>query len=270
MGLRGHLFQACINYIADSYNLSRYNANIIIADGEYEESIVLPSYSTNTGVITIQPTTPGGVTIKRTDATIISGRSGGRFLLHNLKFELTINSIEQGAGGGLHVFLIMSNISLEIFGMHITINMQGDFSNGLRYCNAISAQSYSDITFSAGDIGYSVTINNPNSARVFVMWGSNYGKYMFNGSNVSDVSEESFKWDVNGDLGSGSFMRLSLRSSCVCQTGRTYITTFTGTTSGRRYDIAGGSSCETGNQGEELFPGDAAGYVETATFSWYK
>lgn len=239
----------------------------MVADGTYIETIVLPAYSTNTGIINILAVNPGSVTIKQTDATIVTSYSGNKFAFYNLKFDLTINAVEEGTRGGISAFLLRFNTSLEIFGMQLTINMHGDFSNGLRYCNAISAQDYSSITFSAGDIDYSLTVNNPNDAQIYVFWGSNFGHYTFNGSNINNK----LTWAVSGNLGSnGIFLRLSLNTLCFCQSGRTYLTTFSGSIQGQCYNVTGGSSCDTGGKGEEFFPGSTAGYVETLSYSWYK
>ena len=42
------------------------------------------------------------------------------------------------------------------------------------------------------------------------------------------------------------------------------------TATGRRYDCSSGGSIFVANQGAEFFPGAEAGYVDAATYSWYK
>ena len=50
--------QAALNYVSDTYNLSRYNLTIRLAEGDYgDASIQLPDYTTSSGRITVQGAT---------------------------------------------------------------------------------------------------------------------------------------------------------------------------------------------------------------------
>lgn len=163
--------QACVNYIAENYNLASYNATILIANGDYTEQgrINLPAYTTNTGRIYIK-----GVSNNSADV-----KTQGYFLSRDSLYEIwsqTLLNYYQPDSWGACAQVWAGQLSLR--------NVLCDLSNldsnmTARSYGALSAINGGTIRFYAyddNDLPTGITIKNTgNFIPAFIMQASNKG-----------------------------------------------------------------------------------------------
>lgn len=260
--------QACVNYVCDNYNLSRYNVNIHIADGTYEGGIILPNFTSSTGAIYIRPINVGSVTLISTNEGLITVK-GGTWGLIDLDLEVTVSPSGSAQLNGIFALQALNNSTVYINGIYLTFNMQGDYSNDGRYCRCYSAESGAQFSFAeSANRGFTINSNINESANLIAIFGKTGGGYITHTSyNIS--AETSLLCTVTGRF--RTFISLEDGSTFSRITSRTYDFQFAAdSVTGKRYEVKSGSWCNTGGMGEEFFPGDTVGSVEASTYSWYK
>lgn len=264
--------QKCVNFIADNYNLSTFNVLINIADGTYNESVTLPSYTSSTGNIVLRASNPYMVTISAVDESCLSAYKEATYYVQYINFKLTINAQTEGTRHGISMIYVDS-ATIKFTGFNCETTYNGDFRNGLVYNATFSAINYGNIEFYPGTKPYSAAYNNSaNPCQVYANWLQRFSQVIFHATYDASVAVN-LLFSVSGVLGSstayGIFMRCSGSSKFINQV-YSYTTSFSGTLSNcRRYLIESGSSCETNGQGADFFPGDQNGSIDSATYAWY-
>ena len=264
--------QKCVNFIADNYNLSTFSVLINIADGTYNESVTLPSYTSSTGNIALRASNPYMVTISAVDESCLSAYGEATYNVQYINFKLTINAQTEGNRHGISMIYV-DGATIKFTGFNCETTYNGDFTNGLVYNVTFSAINYGNIEFYPGTKPYSAAYNNSaNPCQVYAYWLQRFSQVLFHATYDASVAVN-LLFSVSGVLGSsttyGIFMRCSGSSKFINQV-YTYTNSFSGTLSNcRRYSIESGSSCETNGQGADFFPGDQNGSIDSATYAWY-
>ena len=252
--------QACVTYVCDNYNISRFTLTIHVADGEYS-AVNLSNFNATTGKISIVGKGSTRTIIKAENNGCIQA-TGGKWYLYDIGLEC----IARDAGSST-----------------------GYIETGLIYC-----YTYSDVTIYRGVSG-KVSINdNIKNYR-----GSVRGVYSGSNSNLTirDITLETIKQStgfgkniavhaITVNSAVCNFLSNSYNAVCATINGDFYSTitsdvggvvnvnntnmpTFEGSCTGYRYIAKNGGVINTGGRGPELFPGLIAGTADSNRYSWY-
>lgn len=253
--------QACVNYIADNYNVSRYILTIRLSEGEFSKC-ALPNYNVTTGRINIVGKS-GGATVIKAENGVCLYASGGKWWLYNI--YLKVRAKDSGSSSnryietGLLYAVSYSNINI-VEGVRGLVEIDEGIVNykgavrGLfvgTNSNCIVQNLTLDYTKPSSGNGKSVgvyAVNVVNATCNFLTY--EYGA-------VCATINGDFTVSVNSDDG-GKILLNNIN-----------MPTFAGDCSGKRYNAVRGGTIDTGGRGQEVFPGKLPGTVDTAHFSWY-
>lgn len=265
--------QACINYIINNYNIGNYRATINIANGTYNENLVLSDFSRNNGdiMITSASGNRGDVRINCTlprASTIVA--TAGKWRLSYLTIDLSPDMSQFEGTNDAYTSIILSQ------GKNSEVIMTG---NNCRFLpdNGSPAGNYYMYAFRAMDggtlriepasvIGRFDTNDLPNKVSVSVLQSSTQGLISSSGTNSAELFPG---LGMNADYSTCAFA-----DSGDIRFWSTHpyppVITNSRTTAGRRYRAQGGGTINVGNRGADFFPGTADGTVDASTYSWYK
>lgn len=261
--------QACINYVTNNFNIVGFVATIRIAAGTYNENLTLGIYSRTTGyiVLTSYVGAENQVNIK------MSGTSGlycpgGPYYIRNINPSMrpiynssvwtTISLCAIDNGGELHfrsTQLSMTDMSGISDSADYEFRMFACYGNGLLVFDpAISGENPTSISFNMKD--------------------QNKVSHILHGERGANIQTSATNLDqshamINCSGTCTDFLRLS-NAKFTTVAGATYHMKFSGNVIGQRYSLINGASCLTNNDGENYFPGNAAGFVQDDTYCWYK
>lgn len=241
--------QAALNYVSDTYNLSRYNLTIRLAEGDYgDASIQLPDYTTSSGRITIQ-----GATADAED--VIVGRISINTPVEYYVDHLTIKAASP-VQGALYVCDCQNG----------TINLRNIIFD-LRNCEPLPSQPYRALCSRGGTIRIPSTNADtptgikilPHPTRAFTPLYATVGTISF----IADITvdgdmtvSEGFAYATNG----GTIQRGWYGDT---NPGRLPVVSSTGSVTGRRYTASMNGVIYTYNGGAEFFPGSESGVLST-------
>lgn len=259
--------QACYNYVADNYNLSRYTVTIHVADGIYSP-FSAGNFTSTTGGIVISARDAKfaddfPVVISGQNSMLVSYTGNGALTLKNLKYKQTLtndartflSSVFCGGPGSLIIdrfFLdtnATDNFSGNKFFRTLWLNggnayIQNNSSNGACYIN-------SNVSDSSYNIVNSIFYSSLGSSLIF----------------RNALSEELSSIVCSGKAASFAVSNNGLISR---NTNNSFPLKFSGSFVGKRYNSVSGGKIDTSNSGPDYFPGDTPGTVEASTYSWYK
>ena len=265
--------QACVNYVTDNYNVSRYSVYINVAAGTYSERLSLSSYSRTTGLIYIIGEDGTIIDLVNSNTVFISI---GYWYLQNLtiRCSLTDEISEIMSGYTLRTPLQVENNAI-VYIIKCTLEIVSSITlttlpQSLELA-VISVQGAS-VVFSAS-LGHSAMIL-PDSMPVTSSLVRRFIRMLTDGSVI-----------VNGNYNSQDYAKCECSGACeefilvraakfTRQGTPAYKFIFSvidsKSVTGKRYNIDNGGTCETVSGGAEYFPGDTAGSVDSTTYSWYK
>lgn len=263
--------QACINYVSDNYNLSRYNVTIKCLSKLYAltSTLQLSDYTSSTGYITIEGLPCDGedsfqTTLEISDKTLVNHSTAKVYRIKGINYKLNMSSSMTKYGA---VILSNGGGSLYIDGFSVTVNMIGEFDSNCDL-RTVHASSYSTINLqNTYDIKCTISVvSYPESSKYLIegiFVSRSNGTIACLGASTEDLAKISCsgKASAFAYISDGSFGR---------NLGYTYPMTFEGDFSGKRYAALNGGTINTAGLGQEFFPGDSPGTIETSTFSWYK
>lgn len=258
--------QACLNYVCDNYNLSRYSVVINLSQGTYTSGgventsgvINLPSYATSSGQIILQ-----GATLDAADTVLnyrVALNTSLNYQLKNLTIAPTVKSTN---AAGYTLLSVMQGI-LELY------NVKLDLS----YVEGHSIYIYSRTGMSVQNYGY-IRIPATNSQDI-----PNGLIFDFKESslNIIPISLVTGRVQMTADIeiiGSLSTSQpfvaveqlsvFSLGLSALPNPGRTPQINISESSemNCKRYSVNTNSILRTGGQGAEFFPGSVAGTVSS-------
>ena len=257
--------QACVNFVCDNYNLSRYVAYIRIADGVYEESVTIGKYTASTGYLHLIGNSSDKMAVilrrkivnKVQSASIAGKGSGEKIYISYITFEMIYDTAEVTSATTGHFCVWSQSSALYLFDCKFKVEAKSN-------ANLVN---YSMITASADGI---VKIFHGCEFEVIKDEGITYYPYaIFNTGfvTVGSATDESPSLKVTGDYNVFYYARNNAGFSVE---GNSPFLSFApqGEVTGRRFFISTGSWVQTFGQGSDYFPGSVDGYIDTSTYSW--
>lgn len=264
--------QACVNYICDTYNLSRYNAYINVSAGTYEEGgLECKDFTASGGQIVIKSAddeTPATIYQKLSSQSentyCVRITSLQRYVFQDLKFKLEINYSNPTTNQYPSLFAV-SGGAASITNCDFELNM------------IIDDISNTNFRLIASTGGGTLTINNFNltydlknfALTTHIIFIERDASVLISASNVSQESITSTITDNTQSLQSTVNTVYINNGSLTFNGGSTYRGLIQGDITARRYYVVNGGKLMTGGSGTEYLPGDKAGYVQTSTYSFY-
>ena len=244
--------QAAINYITDNYNVSRYTATIILAEGTYEENVRLYSYTSGGGHISIfGPNFTDGNPKAVILGSLSSNSDAGTWYFGRIKIQNKPNTNSTGTLG-YYGISVASGVFLTIEGCVIDISEPGPANTwkaAMNTYNGGTIQIHSNSTDkglvvnsgTATDVDYILVA--ANGSQIILDSDMEINSNIKNGGNVLEVYEN-------------SIFRVYTRSGFSKPV-------ISGTVTGKRYDAYLNGIINTRGGGTEYIPGTIAGTTAT-------
>lgn len=264
--------QAAVNYATGNYSVGNYHINIRVVAGTYNENVTLPDFSRGTGYIAVLSDSGARDVIvnAQTNSTGMRGTafacSGGAWRLYHMDARRVENPTT--AVGAVGYCYTVGDGDLYLYGCAARQSFPnspspiGGNAYGIRILNADGGGALhlmpSDvaglISAQAGASG-DPSVDVISVSRGGTLWlhrtpdESLYPYFECSGSCGIFLN----MWQVGAinTVSSGTLMH------------------FTGTMTGKRYSLAGGSHVSGTGGSETFFPGDEAGTVQESTYCWY-
>lgn len=220
--------QAALNYVAENYNLSTYNATVRVEAGEYVQGLVFPKYSATTGRLLIAGAGK--------DNTILRGRNWNPFGAMVQLFDLTLSGTdERPEFGHAYTFLHVGSGAIECHRIRFDATTPRDFP-------VIPVAAFGGEAFLYDDIEAEGTVYTFLSVS--------------NGGVVHIVGNVQLSGTASGETvaagGAGLVAVYNLPTTAI-----------TGSATGRRYVAATNGIINTNGRGPEFFPGSEPGVVSS-------
>lgn len=249
--------QACVNYVTDNYNVSRFVARIIISPGTYR-SFELPSYSRTTGYCAIvgnKSNTFLESSSTKTETAILA--DGSYWVVDGLSVKVSSENITASATYPTAIiadnygYIRLANVSIEL--------LQMTNSGSINRLRGIEAIRFGSIDIREGcSVNGSYEDSQPNRM---------VGLISYSGGRISLQYPE----DSQSPLGLfGDYSVVAAAEGGTIERAVPNLGIVIGTATGKRYQVALGGNISVQGAGEEYFPGTQNGTVESSTFSWYK
>ena len=227
--------QACVQYVADNYNISRYVCTISIAAGTYDEAVNLPKYNSTTGSIRLVGAGKNQTIIAHTDSSTLSLQFAVAYTVTQMTIEMvTTASFTATNSAAVNCrtsgSLILSNCKVRVTCGKDGLNM-----------HCVWMQD-SKLTIANVDFESSLTEGATGSSLYC----------MYNQNSFSSIVEDC---TINGTYA----CILSVMLLGLFHKQRSTAPIITGTATGIRYSASRNSIIDTGGGGAEYFPGDTAG-----------
>lgn len=244
--------QACINYVTDNYNTSRYTCTISIAAGDYtsdSKTVNLRNYSSAGGVIQII-----GANSDTEENTIIPGISLSSAVTYRIK-NVTIKPSNGDNyiaavycnAGAVYLFNVVLDISNTVVETGSLYGIIADRQSTINIDSTESTDELNGITIRVGNVATRSLL----SAQV--------GDIVFS----ADISIEGSATMTLASINSTDLGKVRRVLSARANPGRLPSFTASGTISGPRYRCIANGIINTLNGGAEFFPGDTAGIANT-------
>ena len=259
--------QACADYVSNNYNVGSYVASIIVSAGTYEERLTLGSYSRTSGYIIIQAATDETVTISAENGNLVVIRSSSVWHIRNINLVHHFYAPNNGIANFYHIVSVGINSTANLSGCVIKAEYTGEAaSSGTVTIRMLYVGASSQLNLYTKET--SIEYYKGNANWLYVLFAGGKGTIEVDGSN--DSSEDG-EITVFGEC--TSFVMAS-GGSIFVNTSYLVDPVFTvpgdKSATGKRYEATSGGTINAGGQGTEYFPGDSAGTVEAASYSWYK
>ena len=244
--------QACINYVTDNYNTSRYTCTINIASGDYTSDgaiVSLRNYSSAGGVIQII-----GANSDTEENTILPGISLSSAVTYRIK-NVTLKPSKGDNyiaavycnAGAVYLFNVVLDISNTVVANGSLYGIIADRQSTINIDSTESMDELNGIKIRVGN----VTTRSLLSAQV--------GDIVFS----ADISIEGNATMTLASINSTDLGKVRRVLSARANPGRLPTFTASGTISGPRYRCIANGIVNTLNGGTEFFPGDTAGTTNT-------
>jgi hypothetical protein len=262
--------QACVDYVSNNYNLNSNNVGIRIFPGTYNESLTFGEFSRTTGHISLFPHDDNySVTITSQNKNTVTVY-GGAWYLRGLIIKNTVTAINDGINHYLYCIVAAEKGYVYIEGCDINQEYTGAAPTDhieLRMLAAITSSSLIQINATSRTRNH-LRFHKGNSSAMYVFFAEHGGTIQTISSNTN---QEYVTIHCEGEmsgfvvLSNGKFYSIgggNYASKFVIDNGKAV--------TGKRYSLINSSICSTGNSGQEYFPGDIAGTIETDTYCVYK
>lgn len=264
--------QAAVNYATGTYALGNYNIRILVATGTYNESVTLPDFSRGTGHIEI--ITKSGERDVIVNAVLDSngtrqacfGATGGTWVISYMDARRIENPTTARNFPAVGCYMASnSGTTLSLYGVAArqSVPNVASFDSSSYACRVISADYGATVSMRHSKMPFIIeTATITGGPSVVALHVSRKGTL-----NLYRSSNDTLSHDVNCSGSCSAFLSVSQGGQVSrISTGSAF--NFTGTVTGKRYDLTTGSSVVVDGNAD-FFPGDTEGTVETSTYCWY-
>lgn len=240
--------QAAINYVTSNYNINIYVSTIRIADGVYTEDIKLSKYTSTTGVVQLRGNASdrGRVVIK---GCIGGGQSLGRW---DVQYITIKNKPGATSIGSFNYFGVLSQngTTIEIFNCAIDVSEAAP-EGGIKVPVHAGGGEIQIRTLD-GTAGLSV-VDDGEGETSRILYGTLAGNIMM----AADID----LMNVSVSVAVLFLSNLSVFTLVTSEGGT--LPKFTGSATGKRYDVRENSIAAVSGQGPDFIPGTIAGTTST-------
>lgn len=267
---------ACARYAAETYSLGRYSIFINVVAGTYPENVTLPDFSTGTGSIWIRSDSGARdvTVVAQTNTYGTRGScfscSGGKWHVQHIaatRVEHPTTAKAQAPG----CFVVSGSGVLHVRGCAVQQSfpaspspLGGETYDIRPFCADGGGKLYIEHDVLATTVSTEKSADSPHGVNVFaILRGS---ELWF--PNAYDEDQTPQTTGVVQCSGSCTRFMWVSGDSKVYEIGGGSPIAFSGTMTGKRYLVGGGSKILLG-EGADFFPGDVAGTVDDSTYSVY-
>lgn len=264
--------QACVDYVTENYNINSKIAAIRLAAGTYNEGgINLGDYSRTTGYIGIIPDgDPYSVIINDTTTHNTFIVEAGLWYIRRITINKTYPIIQDELPHFPHVVSVYTSGEVHLDGLDVHFIISGEaYTTNRCYPRCLGAYDGGILFIDAtSNERNTFEVQKGNAASMDVLFAEDGGKIGFNGSNTSQAyctikgygTFTRFAKATNGDIAVNS----GPINNAIWEVPSDK------TATGTRYMVSNRGYIGTGSKGENYFPGDENGTVETESYSVYK
>lgn len=266
--------QACVNYATSTYAVGRYHIAIRVVAGTYNESVTLPEFDRGSGYIEIRSDSGARDVIVRPTLTSSGTRdhgfdcSGGYWAVSYIEVNRVENPTMTYGTTPSCFYVHNSGATLELYGIAAMQSMPSSPVplGGEDYnVRVFDVDNGATLRLHHGVVASTISVQKPASGTptvtVFsIERGGTLQLVRTRNSSAEHVVSCSGSCDTFIDV---------WQNGSVNTYGTGTIVSFSGTVTGKRYNVTGGSSI-AGSLGATYFPGDSAGTVQASTYSWYQ
>lgn len=258
---------ACVAYATQTYAVGRYTIYINIAQGTYNETVILPFYTRTSGSIILRATdydAPPTITNTGPVTTPIGVSGGGVWTIRRINVTCEFSAPNDSFQHFPACIYVTGGSSVTIQGCALSATYSGDAHSAYLDVRMLFAAGGATITLGTLT-GYqnSLTCHKGNASSAIVLFAERSGVFNIPSANTPD---DGIMYNIPCSGEMSIFARAGQTSSFFVIGGATYFQQFTGSMTGTRYSAVGGSNITAPSNG---FPGDVDGNVDTATYSWY-
>lgn len=270
--------QAAVDYATSTYAVGNFHIDIRVVAGTYPENVVLPDFSRGTGYIAIVPDSGARDVIVQAQTNASGTRetcfyaSGGSWRLYYMDARRVENPTTELSQAEGCYSAYGSGTVLGLYGCAATQTMPSSPSplGGNDYdVRLFSVDGGAQLHLYHGVLPYSISTQKPASGTpsIDVFSISRGGQLWLRRTHDSSTTPATTA-DVNCSGSCNIFMHV-WQGGAVNTMGGGNINNFTGTVSGKRYALTGGSYVAGTGGSADFFPGTAGtGTVDAATYCW--
>jgi hypothetical protein len=266
--------QACITYVTNLYSLNTHTITIRVKSGTYTESLVLPQFDHTSGFIRIEsysgsrdvvvnaPIGSDGFT-----AGCVAANGTGRWQLTNITLRhVAVPGAVPAGGMTRHLLSSGGGGRVDLRGVKFELRKQaGAFTGSDGYHVRVVSADGGDIWFypSAVAFGFETVASENDHMSCDVLAAQRDGNIYLNRTTTA------YEFDIPC-TGSCTHFASLFDGGAIKPFSTGSRLTFSGSgVTGQRYYVMTGSYIN-GAGSATYFPGDSEGYVESATYCWYK
>ena len=229
--------------------------------------MTLGSYSRTSGYIIIQAATDETVTISAENGNLVAIRSSSVWHIRNINLVHSFHAVNNGIANFYHTVSVGTNSTASLTSCVIKAEYTGEAtSSGTVTIRMLYIGTSSQLYLYTKET--SIEYHKGNANWLYVLFASNKGTIEVDGSNDSSEDGEISVFGECTAFAMANGGSIFVNSSYLVDP----VFTVPGDkpATGKRYEATNGGTINTGGQGTEYFPGDSAGTVEAASYSWYK
>lgn len=259
--------QACVNWATKTFALNNHSITILIDAGVYDENVILPEMNTTTGrIILASSSGSNDVTIQK------SVSSGGAGYVVNAKggiWQLSNITISHKVGTGLSssytgaCLVSDDNAIVHVYGCSFVTSGSNNSGGSVRM---ICADNGGKIQIHPGYSGGTISANTNHVSNVYVLAALRTGTISL-WRTYESLTERTYNCS-----GACSVFAFCANGGSINSFGVGDPINFTGSITGKHYQIQTGSFCNTGSGDANFFPGggtNSEGTVQANTYCWY-
>lgn len=254
--------QACVNYVCDNYNVSRYICTINVAPGIYSY-FGIADFARTTGYIMITGESAATTVVEATNRSVGSF-SAGVWRLTKIKFREVVSDIPVGGAWVEGNALSVAGTAQVSLGDGFEAEIIAEPS-----VTVVSTGAFRAITLADNSLltiyNARISANDKTSGQIVKARMVGLAGYGSSVCNLRGVNAGSTCLEIDGDFN----ISVTANGSYV---GRNAVDMpiVTGNSQGKRYYALNGGRIMTQGGGPDYFPGTTAGTIEASTYSWYK